>query len=160
MTIQKAIIMFFVSFCATIGYAIPVEAPKRSLLSSCFSGGISYLLYLKILDLDGNAFFAAFLAAFLMGILGEFFSRLYKMPATIFIMPPLITLVPGGGMYYTMSYLISDNMDMFLREAVKTFSVAIALSLGIVASGLFSKSLRAFRKRSEYKGRPRLDRYR
>ena len=82
------------------------------------------------------------------------------MPATIFIMPPLIILVPGGGMYYTMSYLIQDNMDMFLREAVNTFSIAIALSLGIVASGMFSKSLRAFRRRSIHKGQPRLDHWR
>ncbi|WP_322627322.1 threonine/serine exporter family protein [Aedoeadaptatus coxii] len=160
MTLTKALIMFCVSFCGALGYAIPVEAPKRSLFSSCLSGAVSYLLYLKIIDLDGNAFFGAFLAAFLIGILGELFSRYYKMPATIFIMPPLIILVPGGGMYYTMSYLIQDNMDMFLREAVNTFSIAIALSLGIVASGMFSKSLRAFRRRSIHKGQPRLDHWR
>ncbi|MDD7363340.1 MAG: threonine/serine exporter family protein [Peptoniphilus sp.] len=148
MSVTKAVVMFIVSICATIGYAIPVEAPKRSVVSSSLSGGVSYLLYLLIIEMNGSASFGAFLAAFLMGVLGEFFSRRYKMPATIFIMPPLITLVPGGGMYYMMSYLIQDNMDLFLREAVDTFSIAVALSLGIVTSGLFSKSLRSFRRRS------------
>ena len=57
-------------------------------------------------------------------------------------------------MYYTMSYLIQDNMEFFVREGANTFSIAVALSLGIVASSLFSRSLRAFRKRSQYNAHP------
>lgn len=159
MSIYKAITMLIVASFATVGYSMPIDAPKRSLLSSSLSGGVSYVVYLIILELEGNPFFGAFVAAFLMGIFGECFSRYFKMPATIFILPPLITLVPGGGMYYTMSYLIQDNMDMFIKEAVNTFSIAVALSLGIVASSLFSKSLRTFRKRSLHQNRPRLDRW-
>ena len=148
MTISKIIIMFAVSAASTIGYAIPVEAPKRSLIPAALSSGFAYLVYLKVLDLNGSASFGAFVAALIMGTFGEFLSRHYKMPATIFVLPQLITLVPGGGMYYTMSYLIQDNMESFVREGVNTFSVAVALSLGIAASSLFSRSLRAFKKRS------------
>lgn len=148
MTTLKMVILFFAAVLVTVGYSIPVEAPKRSILPSCLGGGISFVVYLKTLDLGGSLFLSAFIAALLTGMLGEFFSRRFKMPATIFIMPGLIPLVPGGGMYYTMYYLIQENMDLFVREAINTFSVAMALSLGIVASGLFSQSLRAFRKRS------------
>ncbi|MDY3119182.1 MAG: threonine/serine exporter family protein [Peptoniphilus sp.] len=154
MAISKLLIMFVVSAAATIGYAIPVEAPKRSLFPSALSSAVCYLLYLKILDFGGSAFFAAFVAALMMGVFGEFLSRHYKMPSTIFVLPQLITLVPGGGMYYTMSYLIQDNMESFVREAANTFSIAVALSLGIVASSLFSQSLRAFKKRSSRNARP------
>lgn len=154
MELSKLILMFVVSVASTIGYAVPVEAPKRSLIPSALSSGFAYLIYLKIIDLEGSAFFAAFVAALIMGILSEFFSRRYKMPATIFVLPQLITLVPGGGMYYTMSYLIQDNMEFFVREGANTFSIAVALSLGIVASSLFSRSLRAFRKRSMHNARP------
>ena len=89
----------------------------------------------------------------------EFLSRHYKMPATIFVLPQLITLVPGGGMYYTMSYLIQDNMESFVREGVNTFSIAVALSLGIAASSLFSRSLRAFKKRSVHNTKPMFHKY-
>lgn len=148
MPVSKLFIMFVVSTAATIGYSIPIELPKRALIPAALSSGFSYLVYLKILELEGSAFFGAFVAALIMGILSEFLSRHYKMPATIFVLSQLITLVPGGGMYYTMSYLIQDNMEFFVREGANTFSIAVALSMGIVASSLFSQSLRAFRKRS------------
>ena len=104
MPVSKLFIMFVVSTAATIGYSIPIELPKRALIPAALSSGFSYLVYLKILELEGSAFFGAFVAALIMGILSEFLSRHYKMPATIFVLPQLITLVPGGGMYYTMSY--------------------------------------------------------
>ncbi len=159
MAISKLIIMFIASVGSTIGYAIPVEAPKRSLIPAALSSGFAYLVYLKILDFNGSAAFGAFVAALIMGTLGEFLSRHYKMPATIFVLPQLITLVPGGGMYYTMSYLIQDNMESFVREGVNTFSIAVALSLGIAASSLFSRSLRAFKKRSVHNTKPMFHKY-
>ncbi|MDQ0507855.1 Uncharacterized conserved protein [Aedoeadaptatus ivorii] len=142
------LLLFIISVAATIGYVVPVDAPKRAILPGAVIGAIAYLIYLKVMDLGGNAFFGAFVAAFMIGSCGELCSRIFKMPSTIFSMSGLITLVPGGGMYYTMSYLIQENMDLFLKEAVKTFSIAIALSVGIVASTLFSRSLKSFRQRS------------
>ena len=48
MAISKLIIMFIASVGSTIGYAIPVEAPKRSLIPAALSSGFAYLVYLKI----------------------------------------------------------------------------------------------------------------
>ncbi|MCD1147031.1 threonine/serine exporter family protein [Peptoniphilus sp. KCTC 25270] len=149
MDIKMILFTFAMAVLSTIGYSLPVNAPKKSIFPSALCGAIGYLVYIMGLDLGWSYLLSSFLSAFVIGALGELFSRIYLMPATIFILPGLITLVPGGGMYYSMLYLIQDNTPLFLNEAINTFFIAMSLSIGIVASTIFSRSLKLFRKRSK-----------
>lgn len=148
MELKGFIFTMVFSFLATISYSIPLNTPKKGLLPGAFAGSIGYILYISINLFGGGYMFSSFISAFIIGSLGEAFSRIFKMPATIFVLPGLIPLVPGGGMYYTMSYLIQDNMPMFLNEAINTFFIAVSLSVGILASTIFSRSLNRFRSKS------------
>lgn len=148
MDLLKLLLIFFISLLATIGYCIPLCPPKNGILPGAFASALAYVIYIYFVKIGLSSVFAAFTAAFMIGSLGEAFSRIQRMPATIYVLPGLITLVPGGGMYYTMSYLIQDNTSMFLSEALNTFFIAIALSVGILASTIFSRSINSFRKHS------------
>lgn len=143
---------FIYSFIASLGFALIFNAPKRSILPACLVGGISWVVYEFLQVQNCNYIFSAFLAAFIIGILGEIFSRRLKNPATLFILPGLIPLVPGAGMYYSMNYLIAQNYNSFIAVGAKTFFTAVALSIGIVASSIFSKSLRRVRVRKQDNG--------
>lgn len=143
---------FIYSFIASLGFALIFNAPKRSILPACLVGGISWVVYEFLQVQNCNYIFSAFLAAFIIGILGEVFSRRLKNPATLFILPGLIPLVPGAGMYYSMNYLIAQNYNSFIAVGAKTFFTAVALSIGIVASSIFSKSLRRVRVRKQDNG--------
>lgn len=143
---------FIYSFIASLGFALIFNAPKRSILPACLVGGISWVVYEFLQVQNCNYIFSAFLAAFIIGILGEIFSRRLKNPATLFILPGLIPLVPGAGMYYSMNYLIAQNYNSFIAVGAKTFFTAVALSIGIVASSIFSKSLRRVRIRKQDNG--------
>lgn len=143
---------FIYSFIASLGFALIFNAPKRSILPACLVGGISWVVYEFLQVQNCNYIFSAFLAAFIIGILGEFFSRRLKNPATLFILPGLIPLVPGAGMYYSMNHLIDQNYNSFIAVGAKTFFIAVALSIGIVASSIFSKSLRRVRIRKQDNG--------
>ena len=140
---------FVYSFLATLGFAILFHSPKRSILPACLSSGLSWLVY-EYLQISGvNYIFSAFASAFLIGIFGEFLSRRLKNPATVFILPGLIPLVPGAGMYYSMNSLINQDYNSFMAVGVKTFFTALALSFGLVVSSTFSNSLRHVRERKQ-----------
>jgi uncharacterized membrane protein YjjB (DUF3815 family) len=75
----------------------------------------------------------------------EIFARILKTPKTAFIFPAIVPMVPGGSLYYTMSHIISGNMDEALRYATSTLSMAIALAFGIVVVILWVKVIKRYK---------------
>src|SRR5699024_7858313 len=110
------------------------------------------IIFFTMGKLNINYIISSFISAFFIGLCGEILSRLLKSPATLFVLPGMISLVPGGGMYYAMSHLIEQNYEAFVLKAVETFLIAASLSMGIVFSTLFSRSLK--RNRSKKDDRP------
>lgn len=140
------VIYFFAATIATAGFSLMFNAPRRTMLAASIGGGLSYVVYEAILGASPQNFIlAGFLSAFLVGIIGEILARRYQTPATIFILPGLIPLVPGAGMYYAMSALIEQDYGLFARTSVETFFIAASLSLGVVSSAVFSRSLTRFK---------------
>ena len=59
-------------------------------------------------------------------------ARTLKAPATVFMFPCIVPIVPGGGLYYTVSSWLLGNDDKILNYASSTVETAIGLALGIV----------------------------
>ena len=55
-----------------------------------------------------------------------------KSPTTTFLMTALVPLIPGGGLYYTMTNAISGDVIGFIERGLKTISLAVALALGVI----------------------------
>ena len=78
------------------------------------------------------------LATIAAAALSEIFARLYKTPATVFLIIGIIPLVPGGGIYYAMSYCLAGDTGQFLNALLDTLGMAAALAVGVIlASSLF-----------------------
>ncbi len=82
------------------------------------------------------------MGALLVGTIGELLAIKYKKPATVFITPGIIPLVPGAGMYYTMNYLVNRNFDKAISGSIEVLAVAAAIALGIMISTIFSQFIR------------------
>ena len=139
---MSLLIQFALSFCATAGFAIYFNAPPSSVLPSAISGGLSWSLYHVLFYYFDQKIMGAFLAAFLVGSLGEILAIKLRKPATVFITPDIVPLVPGAGMYYTMSYLVEKNFDMAASKGTETFFVAASIAIGIISSTVVFRSLR------------------
>ena len=75
-------------------------------------------------------------------MLGEVFARYTKKPATLYVNPGIISLVPGAGMYYTMLALIENDYTTAIDKGAETFFIAAAIAMGIIISSAFSHSIR------------------
>ena len=77
--------------------------------------------------------------------------RICKTPATVFILPGCIALVPGGTLYYAMSNLLSQNRELALENFLVTLTVGIAIGGGIIASSLLRVTVQAISRKLKSK---------
>lgn len=111
-----------------------LQHPRRRKAVCGFGGGLGWLVYL----LAGSSIVAAFLAAVAIGVFSEIMARLRRCPVTGYLLVALLPLVPGGGIYYAMSYCVAGDTDRFLAELLHTFGMAAALAVGaMLASSVF-----------------------
>lgn len=137
---------FILSFFATAGFAIYFNAPISSVIPTGIVGALSWSLYYIASDYLNQKIIGAFLAAFLVGFLGEKLAIKLKKPATVFITPGIVPLVPGAGMYYTMLYLVEKDFVMAAGQGTETFFVAASIAIGIITSTIFSRATKIFKK--------------
>ena len=114
--------------CASFCFIFQVRKPLFIFLCS-LNGAVSWLGYLLADFLPAEAA-RYFLATIAVSILAEILARVLKAPATIFLVIGIIPLVPGGGLYYTMDYLISGDFAMFTSKGLQTAAAAGAIAAG------------------------------
>lgn len=71
---------------------------------------------------------------FIVALLSEMMARVYKSPATIFIMVGCFPLVPGNGIYYTMLYAVQGMNDLFMQYFLSTLGIGFSLAFSILIS--------------------------
>ena len=59
-----------------------------------------------------------------------------KAPATVFLIPSIIPLVPGGRLYYTMRAIVDGDADSAKIYAMETIVIALGIAVGIVVISL------------------------
>ena len=138
MTNMPVFMHFIYSFISTIGFAVFLKAPKSTLIPSGFVGGIGWSIYYFLMTITSNNIMSNFTAALLVSLISELFARKLKQPAIVFIIPGIILLVPGLGMYNTMLYLVQNNYTAAIAKGADVLFVAGSLSMGVlIVTALF-----------------------
>ncbi|MFR7592534.1 MAG: threonine/serine exporter family protein [Longibaculum sp.] len=96
-------------------------------------GTLGWVIYLATRFLD-NIFLQSFIAMLCVSLLAEMMARIYKAPATIFIIVGCFPLVPGSGIYYTMLYAVQGLNNLFMESFLSTIGISISLALAILIS--------------------------
>ena len=92
--------------------------------------------------LAGETILAGFLAAMAISLFSEVMARIRRCPVTGYLLVALLPLVPGGGIYYAMSYCLEGDNQQFLNALLETLGMAAALAVGVIlASALFRNVL-------------------
>jgi uncharacterized membrane protein YjjB (DUF3815 family) len=121
---------------ATLGFAIIFKLKVQLWPFATICGLAACLLYLGLTELIGGDFIPNAVAAFVVALLSEIFARLGKAPATVFLLPGCIALVPGGTLYYTMNNLISENYALASKSFLTTLTIGVGIGGGIIAASL------------------------
>ena len=149
----------FTAFFATFFFGIIFSLTGKKLIYSSFAGGLgwyTHLLFFKELSYSKTASFV--ISAVVITIFSEIIGRLEKTTVTSTLIPALIPLVPGGGIYYTMSFFVENRFSEAFDKGRETIFLTVALSVGIFLFSQildrtikYTKVLKKYRKFKEYK---------
>lgn len=125
-------LQFLLGFLSTIGFAVLFHVPRKNIILSSVVGAIGWTIFVFFRDEFGSAFIGGFLASCAIGFGADLNARLCREPATVFIIPGIIPLVPGAGMYYTTLYLINGQLETAAMKGTETLLMAGAISVGLL----------------------------
>jgi uncharacterized membrane protein YjjB (DUF3815 family) len=112
-----------------------MNAPKKSLIFSSLIASLGYFIYSLCVKYNQNLL-GFFLGTLVIAFLGEICARKIKMPATIFIFPALVPVVPGFGLYQMMLNFVQNDINEALLDGINTLSYIGAMAVAIALVSL------------------------
>lgn len=116
--------LFFAIFYNMRGYKMAVAG---------LGGMLTWSVCLLVTGVTGSQFIAYLVSAMVASSAAEILARIFKTPTTTFVVPILIPLIPGGGLFYTMSAVVERDWATFASRGQETVFLFCMLAAGIMA---------------------------
>lgn len=126
------LLQFVLALFATAGFSLLFNIPRRHIAMASVVGGAGWVIYQYVLTLDNSVVAACFLASCGVALLSDIFCRFFKEAATVFIIPGILPLVPGAGMYYTMRALLDSDLTKAAQTGTQTLLMAGSIAIGLL----------------------------
>lgn len=130
---------FLYAFAATLGFCLIFHVPLRHIANASLIGACGWAAYQFFISVAVSDVLACFAAACIVGLLSEIFCRIFKEASLIFIIPGVLPLVPGAGMYNTMLSLMSDDILLTARIGTTTLLMAGGIAMAILLVSALSR---------------------
>ena len=99
----------------------------------CALGGVfTWMTYLLCRDLGMSIYSMNFFAAVVSALYSELMARSRKYPVTSYLVISLLPLVPGAGIYYTMSLGLGGDVQAAVHKGLETAGVAGSIAVAIL----------------------------
>ncbi len=139
--------MFIVKVTAVLAMSIAIgvlyRIPRKLLGYASVTGVVGWMIMYGVVLYGVNSIMANFLGSMAVGLLAELLARLLKKPATIFIVPGFIPLVPGREAYTAMRYMVEGRYDEGVAMGMLTLLTGGAIAFGIFVSSTLYRLTRS-----------------
>ena len=131
------LVILLTSAVGTMGFALLFSTNLRHIPFAVLGGLVSCLVYLICFEKLGSNLLIANMFGALAGAWYAYLcARFRRAPHNIFTLACMIPLVPGGTLYYTMSNLVSQNMQLAGEYAGRTLQVALGIAAGMILASV------------------------
>lgn len=128
---KDALIQLLTACLSSLGFSMLFGVRRRFLLPAALGGLLCWGVYLGMDAWLHKEFLSCLVAAALAVIYAELHARKLKTPATLFVVPAILPLVPGGALYYTMENIVHGRMAEARSYGQQTLVAALAIAAGI-----------------------------
>ena len=133
------VIQLVAAFVGTVGFSALFGAPRRYYLYCGLAGMAGWAVYLLV-AMGHSVVGAAFFAALAVAAISHAMAKICRCPVTVFLICGIIPLVPGGGIFWTAYYIVTEQLRMAAATGFVALKVTIAIAGGIIlASGIINK---------------------
>ena len=109
---KEIIVQLFMAFSCSLGFAIVFGVRVGLMIPASLGATLSWAVYLIGIHYEKGIFISCLAGAAMAALYAEIQARVWKAPATLFLVPALIPLIPGSTLYYTMSGVVGRNWEM------------------------------------------------
>lgn len=148
---MEIVIHCLFSYLSTITFGIVTNVPRKLLNACGITGTVGWMIFWSTKNLEAGAIFANFLGAIGIGLMSIFFSRRKKMPMTIFNIPSLVPLVPGGPAYQAVRSIVLGDYVNGMHFIIKVIMTAGAIAAGFMVTGIVERLLKNVIDKKEVK---------
>ena len=119
------------SFFGTIAFSVLYNIPARNWLGCGVIGVVGWIVFSFVREFTGYGM-AIFIASVVVTLLARFEAVRRKTPEIIYLIAGIFTLVPGADIYWTVYYLVSEEMEKALSSGSDALKACLGMVLGIV----------------------------
>ena len=136
------------STLAILGFSLTSNVRGIKILFTSLGGALTWGSYLLFLGWSHSLLLSVFLAVLLGCLYSELIARGFKVPVSVFVICAIIPLVPGSGMYYSMTAYIAGKITQSMKLLGQTLMIAGTISVAIAVmssfANLFQRMIRRF----------------
>ena len=115
-----------------VGFSILFNIHGPGVLLCALGGGLSWLVYRIAGEFGCSDIVCYFWSALFASVYSEIMARVRKYPAISYLVVSIFPLIPGAGVYYTMTYAVLGQMDQFAHQGMYTAAIAGIMAVGIL----------------------------
>ena len=150
MSIVMLLIKTYAAFSSIIAFSIVFDMPKNLLKYATIVGVVSWVIYSYLLYIEVDIVLQAFITGLIVAGMSHIFARVLKAPVTIFLVPGILPLVPGGPIYRSVYYFINDNSGLGNMYFTQTLQIAGAIAMSIFIMDSIFRQTRRYTKRQDH----------
>lgn len=147
MVLKDFILAFILSFCSSACCAFYMNTDIKHIPWGGLLGAVGWVLYKLVLFFGGSSGAGFVVGAFSVAMLSEILAVILRNPATVFLVPGLLPLVPGGGIFAMMRAVVQKQFELGFKLGYDTLVAAASIALGIAISSSLSKIFQLIMKK-------------
>jgi len=124
-------IQLITAFLGSLGFSLLFGMRRRHLVWAALGGVLTWGIYLAVAALLREGFLPNLVASAFAVAWAEIMARVRRTPATPFVIPAIIPLVPGSSLYYAMASAVRGDLEAAKLYGSQTVQVALAIAAGI-----------------------------
>ena len=132
---------------STAGFSILFYVHPRRLFFATMGGILTCGVYLLAGHFIPGELLPNLLGAMVGAGFSEIMSRLTKAPVPIYMVPCVIPLVPGSGLYAAMFNFVAGNYTAAAAAGMRTLEISMGIAGGIVVASVIGLFIRPRKKR-------------
>ncbi|MFE7124853.1 threonine/serine exporter ThrE family protein [Streptomyces sp. NPDC057617] len=139
-TAERPVVQILAAVVLSFTFAILLQQERSTVLMVSLNGGIAWVVYAAMHDTGGISPVAATaVAAGLVGLFGQLFSRYQFASALPYVTAAIGPLLPGSATYFGLLGIAQNNPDRGLASLSKAAALALAIAIGVNLGGEISR---------------------
>ena len=140
---REFVIAIIASFVATLGYSLVYNIKGKNLIIATLNGAFSWAVYLVCQHFFDSVVFSFFMSGAATAVYAELAAYFFKTPATVYLIPGIIPLVPGLTVYRTVESGLFGELEAFGEGLLSTIKIGGAIALGLIFMSAFIRLIRS-----------------